>query len=420
MPYGWPMFDRDDRVEFDTGDGRLDGVVWTVNYRDICYGGKGRSGTVRWIRDASYDIFVEDRDAALRSGDGLRSDFAPQSGDVPRGILHKNVAERYVCRPGGTLPDSTPSPERLWRRGVARSGGRDGRILFSGDIHCKGMRLCPLIEEAADRTDAGTVVLLGDLLNEWDISAAGEVKAFEHLADWVERQRRRREVIVLLGNHDMTYWAESNTPDYRAFKGICPGFNEAAWPDVHDLLHGMKPRIMFGFEDAQGRQMLASHAGVTQDWWDWMVRKLAIAGRSVPVRPSAIEVADMVNAFATGASGALAGGIRPFGVMVGRERGGDRGAVPSPVWAGKEELARDPLTGFDQIVGHSPVVTVERRRCGIGTGALTQSGARSKRSRARLWYCDTHSLYRDGRPIGDGSFLLVDRGIGGAWRVLTS
>ena len=143
-----------------------------------------------------------------------------------------------------------------------------GSILFVGDIHDKGSVVCPAIEHHMAEHAVGTVELLGDLLNEWGISSAGEVAAFEYLAAWVERQRKSRSVVVLLGNHDLTYYVDSGTPNFRAFAGTCPGFNPAAYPDVHYLLCMMKPRLMFGFTDAAGRGTLASHAGLTHGWYE--------------------------------------------------------------------------------------------------------------------------------------------------------
>lgn len=299
-------------------------------------------------------------------------------------------------------------PTKRWRKGLGSAGSRDDRMLFTGDIHNKGSRLCPMIEEAANRVDAGTIVLLGDLLNEWTVTAEGEAAAFEMLAEWVHKQRRHRKVIVLLGNHDLAYYVQSGTRDFRAFTNTCPGFHYGSWPDVHPLLLDMKPQIMFGFTDKAGHEVLASHAGITAQWFAWMCNELVQAGESLPANPSAAELADMVNVFSHGHIG---DGIRSFGLMVGPERGGWMGSIPSPCWAGMNELANDPLQGFNQIVGHTPVYTVLSRRCAPGTGA------HGKRSRARLWYADTHSLMRNGAPIGDSSFLFYDKASGDAWRV---
>lgn len=471
MPYGLPIFREDEHVEFDASalgeslplpqlpeltspdrNGRLSGVVAIANWRDLCDSGRRNAdGTPELMRDASYDIWVGDC-----------APFAPGG----HGFLAQRVAEHLVCHPGATLPEPEGRPAKSWRRGLGQSGSRADRILFTGDIHDKGARLCPMISEAADRTDAGTIVVLGDLLNEWDITAAHEAAAFARFVDWVRDERQRRDVIVLLGNHDLAYYAAHGSKAHRGCANTCPGYNDGAHADVHDALLELRPQVMVGFEDAAGHQVLASHAGITQGWYEWMVGTMAKAGEwAAPADagshgaagdgagpsdaagdgaesqddPTAEHVAALVNAFALGDGQGSAGGdesassegtdgargagvgrgtgLYALGTMVGRERGGWRDVIPSPAWAGKEELARDPLRGYRQIVGHTPVPTIEHRGCGAGTGPRTQSGKPSRRSQAEVWYCDTHSLYRYGQPIGDDSFLLYDRAVGDAWAV---
>lgn len=86
-----------------------------------------------------------------------------------------------------------------------------------------------------------------------------------------------------------------------------------------------------------------------------MWERLSAADEIRPDNPSAEMVADQVDAFAAGHIG---GGVRLFGVVVGLECGGWDTAAPSPCRAGTEELVRDPMPGFRQIVGHAPVKTV--------------------------------------------------------------
>lgn len=412
MPYGTPLYRLGDQVEIRfPGERTWFGVVEKVHWKDML---PSRDDPARGVPCASYDILTEYDTASDERNDGDRP--------LPRSCFtYRNVDERFVIRAGYALPRD-PAPLGRWPdAGEGRDGsdeGRSGRdrILFSGDIHNKGRDLCPMIERAADRTGAGVIVLLGDLLNEWTSTPGDEIEAFSYLADWVERQRRRREVVVLLGNHDLTYAADSGTPDYRAFKETCPGYNEPAYPEVHPLLMRLKPQIMYGFTDAMGSRVLASHAGLTGDWYRWMANRIArfpdgdgtgpetagAAGAKADAGAmSAEELAALVNAFADGRYG---GGLRPFGIMVGPERGGWNRDVPSPVWAGMEELARDPMPGFHQIVAHTPVPGILYRAC--GADAATD-----------LWYCDTHSLRHDGRHIGDDSLLLYDRSTGEAWAV---
>ena len=83
--------------------------------------------------------------------------------------------------------------------------------------------------------------------------------------------------------------------------------------------------------------------------------------------------------------------------QAGAGRGGRE--LPGPVWADRGELCADPLPGLDQIVGHTPVPTVEVRPIDAGDGAQAP---------VRLAFCDTFSLTSRLSPIGDGSMLVVD------------
>lgn len=43
-------------------------------------------------------------------------------------------------------------------------------LLFVGDIHDKASKVCPVIERHMAEHAVDTVVLLGDLLNDWGMS----------------------------------------------------------------------------------------------------------------------------------------------------------------------------------------------------------------------------------------------------------
>ena len=61
--------------------------------------------------------------------------------------------------------------------------------------------------------------------------------------------------------------------------------------------------------------------------------------------------------------------------QAGAGRGGRE--LPGPVWADRGELCADPLPGLDQIVGHTPVPTVEVRPSMPGTARRLPSGSPS-------------------------------------------
>ena len=253
------------------------------------------------------------------------------------------------------------------------------RILFCGDIHDKTTMICPRIDVIVDKYAIDTVVILGDLLDEWRISAKDQTEAFQLFHHWVKARRGRGlNVVVLLGNHDLTYWMDQDSNEFRLFRRTCPGFSPASWKDVHPLLHDLDARICYGFRNGNGERMLATHAGVTQGWHDWWVKRMEELGEK-----SSGDLAEDLQKFFERHPG-------PFGCMVGTGRGGlDPQMPPSPVWADRRELTHDPLAGVIQIVGHSPVPKAMQDEHGN-------------------WYLDTFSVDSLYRPLGDGSMMIYD------------
>lgn len=253
-------------------------------------------------------------------------------------------------------------------------------IFFVGDIHGKADRITPAIDRLIGRYDVHHVILLGDMVDDWNLTAREQTDKFKNLCDWIGRTRAEHaDVTVLLGNHDLTYWTAENSPQARTLRAICPGYTRRAHHTIHPLLRSLNPQAAYGLRLPDGRSILATHAGVTRRWWESM-------GLSQP--KDSVEAADMLDRL-------FRQHFMPFGTMVGSARGGwDKTISPSPLWADLTELAADPLRvdGMVQIVGHTPVPSVTRSRGG------------------KLWFCDTFSTMSDGTPLGDGSLLLLADG----------
>lgn len=79
------------------------------------------------------------------------------------------------------------------------------RTLFVGDLHAKA-DLLPLISRAAQRENTDRMVLLGDVCDDWNVSNNGLIRFFETFTSWYRREAGEREVIPLLGNHDVPYF----------------------------------------------------------------------------------------------------------------------------------------------------------------------------------------------------------------------
>lgn len=229
-------------------------------------------------------------------------------------------------------------------------------------------------------------MLLGDLLNDWNMSAKGEVNEFTvlhgHVLDW---RRRGVNFRPLVGNHDVIYLfpprsGERPTDCARS----APATGRPRTRPSAPMLLELRPQLAYGTRLADG-QVLCTHAGVTNDW-------LESCDGTLDARPkdtTAAGIADWLNRL-------FRDHPMPFMERVGVARGGGYRRGVSPLWADRTETEREPRPrGVIQIVGHTPVATVE-------PGSLFSA------SHPSIWYCDTLSDYSRGGHLGDGSMLLYD------------
>lgn len=257
----------------------------------------------------------------------------------------------------------------------------DGITLIAGDIHVHPDFL-DRISRAADAISADRIVMLGDYMDYWNANTSQRVGMAAALKDWQDDESRH--VDILLGNHDVPYYAGTND---RLFKGFivhrATGMDPLALNDVHAIYSRMRmPIATTVMNPATGDEYLCSHAGIT---CGWMLKHLGIAedadgdGNAVNARVIADRLNDMQSH----------GGWREL-YACGIMRNGHDGH-PSPLWADLKELEYDPVHGLNQIVGHTPVDTIHID--------MTAS--------YRLVFCDTMSFMSNDMPIGDGSLLAV-------------
>lgn len=240
------------------------------------------------------------------------------------------------------------------------------RTLFVGDLHAKA-DLLPLITRVARREHAERIVLLGDICDDWNVSNNGLVRFFDTFAAWYRRESLEREVVPLLGNHDVPYFLKQGSTSYARVRAMASGFKPGSHRRVHELMQD----IPFHLAWTDGN-ILATHAGLTRAWGR---RRLGVDYMNKPVG----EIADRLNQML----------LHPTSMVVpmldiGPARGG--AGTPSPLWCDRSEFAEDGDMCLTQVVGHTPVPTV-----------LLEHDA---------WFCDTFSTMSDGTPIGDRSLLM--------------
>lgn len=240
------------------------------------------------------------------------------------------------------------------------------RTLFVGDLHAKP-GLLSVVTRTADRYRVDRIVLLGDLMDDWNMSAKDLSDWATVFFRWVWGECGRRQLTVLVGNHDVPYLLARDTKEYaRILEYGVPGFRAEAYRAAHGMLTSL-PSGMIQPAWSDGR-VVASHAGFTNTW----LRRKGLSEAYVTPGSCALMVGTLSHAY----------------LNAGPARGG-RG-TPSPLWADREELEADHPAGVIQIVGHTPVPTVTRSPDGL------------------IWFCDTMSTLSDGTPIGDHTMLLYD------------
>lgn len=243
---------------------------------------------------------------------------------------------------------------------IEKPGAR--KTLVVGDLHCKMSLVLPRVTDTALSHCCDSVVLLGDLCDDWGVDGRAMVRQLEYAVEWkAKAEALKLQVTGLMGNHDAAYLGFASY-----------GFtNEDVRDEVAALLSdGLDVRMA---AVVSGR--LATHAGLTGAW-----AHNAGIEEDTTVEDVAAQLDDLYADRAHWRSL----------ISCGPARHG--WGLPGPLWADRRELLCDPFPGLSQIVGHTPIETAQSYEAESGEN---------------FWFLDTMSLYRSGRPIGDATALVM-------------
>ena len=242
------------------------------------------------------------------------------------------------------------------------------KILVCGDLHTK-YNIFEKVKDLAEGYDK--TIFLGDYVDEWNKAPDA---SYNLLFDLIAHKKQKPEkTVLLLGNHCLSEWL--------GVPFACSGYN----PYTHDLVSALMKQEdnwrLFQIAHAENG-VLFTHAGITESW----ARNFLDSEDN-----TAEKIADKLN---WALQNRTADGEKIFLGLAnaGYARGGN--GDPSPIWADEIELMADCYPNIEQVVGHTPVRTIE---------IINQFGK-------RLTFCDTHSLYPDGRQIGDNTLLEINDG----------
>lgn len=295
-----------------------------------------------------------------------------------------------------------------------------GDVLVIGDGHCKWSvitkRAIALLDD--DRFEIDHVVLLGDLCDDWGIEPASMIDSLTVLSDWEHDVAARGiKVETLIGNHDLPYLLDENDRSDKAMRvrRCAPGYQHIVIAPVHRLLKSMIGLKISTMVTTNGNPWLLSHAGFTSAWAGRYLSQCIDEGTINNTKSIAGgEIASLKMACAEGLSTSVNKMYENEDwnalYSIGHARGGWRGVAPSPLWADKSELLADPVEidvdddqlVIPQIVGHTPVATVEEWiRSGVDASEYDVVYG------ASLVFCDTWSQTSGYEDIGDKSLLVL-------------
>lgn len=202
------------------------------------------------------------------------------------------------------------------------------KLIAIGDIH--GRRNWKTINP----NQYDKIVFIGDYCDSFYFS---DDEVLKNLKEIIELKRKYSEkVILLLGNHDVHYLFY---PHYR-----CTGFRETMRFQLFDLLN--ENHSLFRIT-CQYKNYLFTHAGISNKWFNTHLKIFEKYG----YERENISLADVLNRIVNSPD-------RDILMEVGSIRGGNSWNTGGIVWADRSETKDDHLTGFHQIVGHTPIDTI--------------------------------------------------------------
>jgi hypothetical protein len=212
--------------------------------------------------------------------------------------------------------------------------------LAIGDVHGR-----PFWKHYLDE-DFAVFYFTGDYFDSFDISFSRQYKNFVEIC---KAARKDSRIKLCLGNHDYHYLRGVHNQQYSGFQDLHYEKIGAVLEENIDLL-----AVVYVTED----NYIISHAGVTAWFLD------SIDGK----KPE-----DINGAFIRDRNILNFNGYNIFGDDV----------TQSPIWIRPDSLQSDPLPGYNQIAGHTPVEFITEKELNGGKNRLVLIDTH-----------DTESIYR--------------------------
>ena len=202
------------------------------------------------------------------------------------------------------------------------------KVLVIPDVHMD-VRVIEHGIELADKLRADQIVMLGDYFDDWFAVDSQYDEMIKYLKNLLNR---RKDIIPLLGNHELSYLGYP-----------CSGHRKSVKSKVYNAL---KEDFRFLYCVAIDG-ILYSHAGATQQW---LLENKIVTTNMLRYKMSKKAGAAFLE------SRINAAGWEPM-KRVGPARGGK--SIPSPLWCDLTELISNEIPTVKQVVGHTPISEIE-------------------------------------------------------------
>lgn len=248
------------------------------------------------------------------------------------------------------------------------------KTLFVGDVH-NHTYIFDDIERLDKEYNFDRIIFLGDYIDDWNTTNDESSKTLLKVIQLKESNPNK--YIFCLGNHELSYLGYP-----------CSGHQYDGDNIIENLLKDDINLFDLYYSINLGdKHYYCTHAGITNSYIHGVLNRINEEDFYLYKTNSHIKNLDVINKDKLNSLHLLN--------KVSSLRGG-RDNYSSMVWCDKREheyfsMTEEYLIPY-QIIGHTPVTTVSN----ISGNNLD------------LYFIDTHSTYRDGRNIGDKSYLVWD------------
>ena len=182
------------------------------------------------------------------------------------------------------------------------------------------------------------IIFIGDYMDSFDVSNAEMKINFIDIIFF--KQQLRDRVVLLWGNHDVQYVIDGRQ---------CSGFRPELLYDMRELFRHHHDLFTMAYEESttDGKKYLWTHAGVTSGWLELLDETIKLPANrfsNIIALRNPQTVSEKINA------------AWDFNLAelynVDRDSGG-RSAWAGPLWVRPRKLNAYPLSGYNQIVGHT-------------------------------------------------------------------